>query len=82
MYPPEQHNTHPFLPVFLDALEDSAAANVNGSGSGGIAEGYGKKSPSEYKFLTQLLFGHIFNKEVLSLSFFFYSFVIWNMSSI
>mmetsp|Transcript_20093 Transcript_20093/g.33847 ORF Transcript_20093/g.33847 Transcript_20093/m.33847 type:complete len:523 (+) Transcript_20093:119-1687(+) len=64
MYPPEQHNTHPFLLVFLDALEESLVPD--GSHANNPVMGYGKIPHVEVKYLTQLLFGHIFNKELFS----------------
>jgi hypothetical protein len=66
MYPPDQHNVHPFLPVFLDSLEESKSKISNDlreNGSSGEI-GFENKPQSESKFLAQLLFGHIFNKEV------------------
>mgnify|MGYP003386286942 FL=1 len=71
MYPPDQHGMHPFLLVFLDALDQSIAAADTAAHSDADTEkglsqrgGYVATPSGERKFLIQLLFGHIFNKEV------------------
>lgn len=65
MYPPDQHNVHPFLPVFLDILTLSLTEERNSDSARASEGGYDIIPATEGKFLSQLLFGHIFNKEVI-----------------
>lgn len=54
---------HPFLTVFLDALEESSSKPIGSAEEKSFEGGYETKYSSEKIFLEQLMFSHVFNGE-------------------